>query len=187
MGCDIHNACTLYSKNTKEYIDVSVFNNKMQRQFPDIVGDRYYSFFGLFGNTARSYYPEMKRLEWFKPAFFSELYPEDNENPDWYGFSWCSIKRLRWSFNNYIKRLSDPEKFLDHDSDEYLDFKETGKVSKYTLEENEGLINYIKKFPLKNIEEYFEIAKDPKFKIICDLNGYDIDINKTIFTFWFDN
>ena len=39
---------------------------------------------------------------------------------------------------------------------------------------------------LNRINKYYEISKDPKFNILCDLNGYSFDIDKTVFIFWFN-
>ena len=193
MGCDIHFKAYLYDKNSDDYIDIDVINQKLDKdnQLPELVGYRYYNLFGLFGNTVRSEFPQLDGLTDGYPDFFRSKDPDDAECPDWYGYTHSTPTILKESLKKYQTIMNSGNIFLlNNDEDE----AEVRKKIYYKKEmwngrifsESDSLSRAITEI-IKSIDSYYKISKTVKFKIICDLAGYDFDIDKTVFIFWFDN
>ena len=65
MGCDIHQRTFFWSKVIRRYVGAEeVCDYVSNYEFAD---DRYYDFFGLFGNEIRSSYPALDCLHWGLP------------------------------------------------------------------------------------------------------------------------
>ena len=76
MGCDIHFKGYLYDRNSDDYIDIDIINKMgLEKPFPELVGDRYYDLFGLFGNNVRSVFPMMTGLNEGCPDWFEKKDP----------------------------------------------------------------------------------------------------------------
>lgn len=193
MGCDIHFKAYLYDKNSNDYIDIDVINQKlgMDNQFPELVGYRYYSLFGLFGNTVRSVFPRLDGLTDGYPDFFRLKDPEDVECPDWYGYTHSTPTILKESLKKYQTIMNSGNIFLLNNDEEEAEKKKRIYYKREMWDYEffstvDGISREITGI-IDLIDTYYEISKMVKFKIICDLAGYDFDIDKTVFIFWFDN
>lgn len=135
MGCDIHQKLFVFSKVENKMVPAtSITSDGSVRYFPEIVGDRDYNLFGLFGNSARSYYPELDCFEGYEwPDFMNgTTFMKRVDNCDYHTRRWCKLENLRKSLCEYKERLNDPFKFkeyYDSEDDLVLDAVE-GKISK---------------------------------------------------------
>jgi len=187
MGCDIHERRFLFDKNSKKYLDVNRryssdydnyrFDNSigefLDTRFKELTDDRYYDFFGVMGNNSRSaLYSPMKCLKYYDMEFFEELRKDDAECPDHYGFCHCSAINLRKGFQSYIRKLENGLK--------------GNKVKEYRKDYDNSMISYLKSL-VESLDKFLSIGDEAEFRILCDLMGYDIDLKKTEFVFFFDN
>lgn len=193
MGCDIHFKAYLYDKNSNDYIDIDVINQKlgMDNQFPELVGYKYYSLFGLFGNTVRSAFPRLDGLTDGYPDFFRLKDPEDAECTDWYGYTHSTPTILKESLKKYQTTMNSGNIFLLNNDENEAEKKKRIYYKREMWNDEffstvDGISREITGI-IDLIDTYYEISKMVKFKIICDLAGYDFDIDKTVFIFWFDN
>lgn len=190
MGCDIHFKGYLYDKNTKDYIDIDIINNMgIEKKFPELVEDRNYDLFGLFGNVFRSKFPMLDGLNDGCPDWFEKKDPEDFNCPDWYGFTHSDIINMSNMLKDYQKKMNEGNIFLLNNDEEGAESLKQAyySVPEYMDKSNVEYLSITIDNILNCINDYYEISKDPKFNILCDLNGYSFDIDKTVFVFWFDN
>ena len=112
MGCDIHCKTYLWSRVENRYIDafeiMETYPIKNENVIPDIVGDRFYDLFGAFGNTARSYYPEMACLKDGIPPFLSgstlvKFLELQGGN---FGYVWTFLPDIKKETLRYMKMLN---------------------------------------------------------------------------------
>lgn len=189
MGCDIHFKGYLYDRNSDDYIDIDIINKMgLEKPFPKLVGDRYYDLFGLFGNNVRSVFPMMTGLNDGCPDWFEKKDPYDFNDPDWYGFTHSSLTDMVKMLKDYQKKMIEGNIFLLNNEDE--DAESLKRVYYSSLNRDKSRVEYLSISIgdiLNDINDYYKISKDPKFNILCDLNGYSFDIDKTVFIFWFDN
>ena len=195
MGCDIHFKAYLYDKNSDDYVDIDIINQKLDKdnQLPELVGNRYYDLFGLFGNDIRSRFPFLEGLTEGYPAFFEEKDPEDAKCEDWYGYTHINPIVLKDSLKKYQNMMNTGNIFLLNNDEEVAEIekriyykKEKWHGYSKPFSAVDSLSNEIDRI-VKSIDSYYKISKLAKFKMICDLAGYDFDIDKTEFIFWFDN
>ncbi len=89
---------------------------------------------------------------------------------------------------DYQKKMIEGNIFLLNNEDE--DAESLKRVYYSALNSDKSRVEYLSISIgdiLNDINDYYKISKDPKFNILCDLNGYSFDIDKTVFIFWFDN
>jgi len=199
MGADIHMKTYVWSKIENKYIDAySLCDNLdiMMREFltgsfPELVGDRHYDLFNLFGYHRGNSFKELDCLNYGIPDFVKETTFGKILESGYFGFCWCGINELKKELVEYKDYDTDPEKFLDHDSDIYLDWKEDPNSNQMKafiseiLEESEYLNKEIDKI-LEKLSFYDKIRIKDDYSYESQL-GELIDVDKTIFLFWFDN
>ena len=145
MGCDIHQKVFVRQRSDGKLVPAtSIMSDADAKYFPEIVGDRNYDLFGLFGNCARSWYPEM--------GCFELKIPEEVrassiggyiDEPDFHTRRWCGIGNLRKSLSKYRKALVDPEEWkrqFDDDDDFVLDAIEKKSCRKKFVKCHEDLV-----------------------------------------------
>lgn len=102
MGCDIHQRTFLWSKSIRRYVGPEEVCDYSKMY--ELVSDRYYDLFGLFGNTVRSNYPALDSLHFGLP----ECLPRTAKlsfkyyGNDYHTFSWILINDLKSSVDRYI-------------------------------------------------------------------------------------
>lgn len=175
MGCDIHQRTFLWSKSIRHYVGVGEVTSYSSEY--DIVGDRYYDLFGLFGNEVRSNYPPLDCLNFGIP---NDLLPRTarlsfkHYSTDYHTFSWALLPNLYGSVKRYIEKLKDPAKFV-------LDDPESVNVALFDLpewkEDTSRLLNAVEKIS----RSLGWLAEDE------DRYSKIIDNSKTMFMFYFDN
>lgn len=183
MGCDIHLKTFVFSKVENKFVPASgICEDCVYSKFPAIVGDRNYNLFGLFGNSVRSYYPELDCFE------FDDC-PEEIKNTAIYKYSkdidfhthrWCYANKLVKSLGEYVERLLDPQKWRDYydDEDDFIQDVIDGKVSKKKYQElHLGVITSIYDLTEKIIDVKDHLSTYSEY----------IDIDKIIFLTWMDN
>lgn len=183
MGCDIHVKTFVYSKVEKKMVPaMSVFEDS--KYFPQIVEDRDYDLFGLFGNSCRSWYPELDcfEIENDFPSFMKKttLYKRINIG-DYHTRRWCYADKLEASLKEYKENLLDPEKWLkrygDNNDDFLLDIAQKKVSAKKWKESNQCLI--------ASIDEVLKKIEDVKMWI-GDYSDI-LDPEKIVFVTWMDS
>ena len=188
MGYNIHSKVYLYNRNSNDYIDIDVINKiGLKKPFPTLIRYRYrnYAIFDLFRKSCISTYPMLDGLKVGFPNWFKKD-PGAILNC-WYG-THSTLTDMKKMLTEYKKKMLEGNIFLlnnDEDTAErykqvYYSVSEDSDMSQ--VEHLSILIDNI----LNKINKYYDISKDPKFNILCDLNGYSFDIDKTIFIFWFE-
>ena len=173
MGCDIHQRTFLWSKTTRRYVgagEVTEYTNNY-----DVVGDRYYDYFGLFGNTVRSCYPALDCLHFGLPDALPRTTKASFKHygADYHTISWCLLPELYSSMTRYLDNLKNPAKFLIDDPE---NFQESLIELPEWKEDNSPLVAYVDK-RLLNLRWLVESRQFEKI----------IDPDKTMFLIYFDN
>ena len=148
MGCDIHQKVFVRQRSDGKLVPAtSVMSDADAKYFPEIVGDRNYDLFGLFGNCGRSWYPEM--------GCFELKIPEEVRTSSIVGYigdsefhtrRWCGIGNLRKSLSKYRKALVNPEEWkrqFDDEDDFVLDAIEKKSCRKKFVKCHENLVTAI--------------------------------------------
>jgi len=101
----------------------------------------------------------------------------------YYGFVWFTYPELVKALTEYVEMLKDPKKYFAEDDDQWVEIMQAPKEERLAMikswsESATGLIKYLEEMlsSLKGIEYYRE-----------DGYGKIIDIDETVFLFWFDN
>lgn len=173
MGCDIHQRTFLWSKTIRRYVgteEVCDYGSEY-----DIAEDRYYDYFGLFGNNIRSSYPPLDEINWGLPDFLPKTAKASFKHygMDYHTFSWFLLPNLCRSMQRYIDKLKNPGKFIIDDPEsidaKFFDLPEW-------KEDTTQLISYIQ----KKVDHLKWIVEDRNFEKI-------IDPDKTLILIYFDN
>lgn len=173
MGCDIHQRTFLWSRSIRRYVAVGEVCDYSEHY--EIVGDRYYDLFGLFGDNVRSMYPPLDNLNYGLPASLPRTAKLSFKHygQDYHTISWILLPDLYASISRYIEKLKNPARFLVEDPDSFTE-------TMFDLPEwKEGT-----SFLLQAVEK---IQKSLKW--IIDDRDYDkvVDPDKTMFLIYFDN
>lgn len=173
MGCDIHQRTFFWSKSIKRYVGAEEVCDYASNY--DVAGDRYYDYFGLFGNTVRSSYPALDCLHFGLPDTLPRTAKASFKHygVDYHTISWCLLPELYASMVRYLDKLRNPSKFL-------LDDPEAFSEALFDLpewkEDNSGLARHV-----ENIVKHLKyLVEDRDFEKI-------IDPDKTMFVIYFDN
>ena len=173
MGCDIHQRTFFWSKVIRRYVGAEEVCDYTSNY--DFADDRYYDFFGLFGNDVRSSYPALDCLHWGLPDALPRTAKASFKHYgcDYHTFSWSLLPELYASMNRYLDKLRNPAKFL-------LDDPETFNEKMFDLpewkEDNSNLAAYVEKI----VNQFKYLVADRDFEKI-------IDPDKTMFVIYFDN
>lgn len=119
MGCDMHQRIFFWSKVVGRYVggeEICDWLGEFQ-----ICTDRYYDFFGLFGNYIRSRYPALDCLHDGLPDALPETAKASFElfSRDYHTHSWCLLPELHASMTRYLEKLKNPAKFLLEDPEAF--------------------------------------------------------------------
>lgn len=178
----------LYERNSNDYIDIDVINKMgLEKPFPTLDDYKNYDLFGLFGNSFRSRFPMLDNLRFGFPHYIKK---DPNDIPNyshWYG-TYSILIDMIYMLKKYKKKMLEGNIFLLNNDEEIAErYKQIYySVSKYTDMNPVECLSISIDDILNRINEFYEISKDPKFNILCDLNGYSFDIDKTVFIFWFN-
>lgn len=173
MGCDIHQRTFFWSKIIGRYVGMEEVSDSASSY--EFANDRYYDFFGLFGNNVRSSYPALDCLHWGLPDTLPKTAKASFKyyGYDYHTHSWCLLPELRASMNRYIDKLRNPAKFLIDDPESFneklFDLSEWKSDSSYLVEYLEKIATQLK-----------YLVEDRDFNKI-------IDPDKTMFVIYFDN
>ncbi len=173
MGCDLHQRTFFWSKVVRRYVgseEVCDWPEEFQ-----ISTDRYYDFFGLFGNSVRSRYPALDCLHYGLPEELPKTAQASFEHygQDYHTRSWCLLPELHSSMMRYVDKLKNPAKFLVDDPEGFSE--EMFELPEWKCETSE-LAEYVKR--QATMLKY--ALEDHQFDKI-------IDPLKTMYVFYFDN
>lgn len=188
MGYNINSKAYLYNRNSNDYIDIDVINKiGIKKPFPTLIRYRYrnYSIFDLFRKSCISIYPTLDGLKVGLPNWFKK-------DPGaifhyWYG-THSTLTDMEKMLTEYKKKMLEGNIFLLNNDEKTA---ERYKRVYYSVSEDSDMsqVEYLSILIdniLNRINKYYDISKDPKFNILCDLNGYSFDIDKTVFIVWFE-
>ncbi len=173
MGCDIHQMTFLWSRSIRRYVapgEVCSYADNYT-----IVGDRHYDLFGLFGNEVRSRYPSLDSLNFGRPQSLPRTtkLAFKHYGQDYHTFSWILLPDLKLAIDRYLEKLKNPARFLVEDPDVFTE-------SVFDLpewkEDNTCLITAVKKIS----DKLGWMIEDRDFDKV-------VDVDKTMFMFFFDN
>ena len=173
MGCDIHQRTFFWSKVIRRYVGAEeICDYTSNYEFAD---DRYYDFFGLFGNSVRSRYPALDCLHLGIPDTLPRTAKASFKHYgcDYHTISWCLLPELYSSMARYLDKLRNPGKFLIDDPEA---FTETVFDLPEWKEDNTYLAQYLEKI----VNQLKNLIEDRDFEKI-------IDPDKTMFLIYFDN
>lgn len=114
MGCDIHQKTFIWSNVEGRMVPAMGIFDEDSRRVPEIVGYRSYDLFGLFGNSARSNYPELDCFEGEEfPDFMNNLtcgaiFCDDQ---DAHTRRWCWLDKLKKSMLEFEVLLHHPREY----------------------------------------------------------------------------
>lgn len=114
MGCDIHQKTFIWSNIENKMVPVMGIFAEDACRVHEIVGNRDYDLFGLFGNSARSNYPE---LDCFEDSDFPDFMFEHTcgkvtkDDPDAHTRRWCWLDRLKESMLEFERLLHHPKEY----------------------------------------------------------------------------
>lgn len=173
MGCDIHQRTFFWSKINKKYVGTEEICDHASTY--DIVGDRYYDYFGLFGNSIRSEYPALDCLNFGLPDALPKTAKASFEyyGSDYHTISWSILPELYASMNRYLDKLKNPAKFL-------LDNPESFQEKFFDLPEWQDCNSNLTKYLEDKIKTLKWLIEDRDFEKI-------IDPDKTMILIYFDN
>lgn len=173
MGCDIHQRTFFWSKIIRRYVGAEEICDYTSNY--DFAKDRYYDFFGLFGNDVRSNYPALDCLHWGLPDELPRTAKASFKHYgcDYHTISWCLLPELCASMTRYLEKLRNPAKFLVDDPE---NFSEGLFELQEWKEDNSRLTKYIE----EKIRQLKYLVEDRDFEEI-------IDPDKTMFLIYFDN
>ena len=145
--------------------------------FGPVYEGRNYNLFSLFGSS-RSDLPELKYGNFGIPDFLPITYAAYLKDRDYYGYVWWMLPDLKNALTEYLDLLRSPLEFY-----KARDFD-------FVVEEIEAGEFDVREYD----EEYTHIARSLKdiLKQIYDIENYAdeyspfIDIEKTVFLFYFD-
>ena len=141
MGEDIHFRMYLKRRRDGKYVNAHEVCewNPEGSSFDELVSGRNYNLFSLFGSGRGNYKP-LPDAEYGMPEFLVGTdFDEYCKDCGFYGFVWFKAPVLEKSLRDFIERLLDPLKYLDEDTDEYLDWKELRKPGNKTAKQMQKL------------------------------------------------
>ena len=215
MGEDIHFRMYLKRRRDGKYVnahEVCEWNPKGS-VFDEFVSGRNYDVFSLFGSGRGNYKP-LPNAEYGMPEFLVGTdFDEYCKDCGFYGFVWFKAPVLEKSLRGFIERLLDPLKYLDEDTDEYLDWKELRSAGNKTAKQMQKLHDmytawYDEHFMMlsvanklhMNIKHFVSIycPSEQECDPYCDpapnyryyensLYNKMFDMQETVFLFFFDN
>ena len=148
MGCDIHQKTFIWSNIEKRMVPVMGIFSEDACRIHEIVGNRDYNLFGLFGNSARSNYPE---LDCFEGTDFPDFMLEHTcgnvmqYDPDAHTRRWCWLDKLKDSMLEFEKLLHHPREYAEKYDDMGIFMPNPREMSRKQFEQvNAGLISSIK-------------------------------------------
>lgn len=198
MGEDIHFRVLVKSKKTGGYInahDICEWNPE-HSTFQELVIGRNYDLFSLFGSR-RGNYKELQYANYGMPDFLREsVFDQYCEKLGLYGFIWWKLPYLKKAVAEYIESLKDPLKYLDEDSDEWQDLSDLASQGVKSSEQLASLAKsyaswtYDNKHMIDMLEEIS--SKLDMYDSLKGQNGHFglddiIDVDETVFLFFFDN
>ena len=215
MGEDIHFRMYLKRRRDGKYVNAHEVCewNPEGSSFDELVSGRNYNLFSLFGSGRGNYKP-LPDAEYGMPEFLVGTdFDEYCKDCGFYGFVWFRAPVLEKSLRDFIERLLDPLKYLDEDTDEYLDWKELrsagNKTAKqmqklhdmYTAwyDEHSTMLDMANKLYM-NVKHFVSIycPSEQECDPYCDpapnyryyensLYNKMFDMQETVFLFFFDN
>lgn len=126
MGEDIHFRAYLKRRQDGKYVNAHEVCewNPDNTPFEAPFSGRNYDVFSLFGSGRGNYAP-LPEAQYGMPEFLVGTdFDKYCKDCGFYGFVWFKAPVLEKSLGDFIERLLDPLKYLDEDTDEYLDWKE---------------------------------------------------------------
>lgn len=191
MGEDIHCKAYVKSKIVNRYVQSSeliVDQSFEDSTFLDLVPLRSYKLFSCFGSH-RADYKMLSCLHDGMPVFIKELFPTEYANlidNDWnfYGFCWTTIRELKSSIKEYIEKLKDPALYYDGEDDDYeresLSDIEENKEYREAWKEDADVLTVQLTEILHKIDSMTELYQEYGMEKL-------FDIDDVVYMFWFDN
>lgn len=181
-----------YSKTEKKHIDglqLVEHNDRDGSLFSDLINGRYYDLFSLFGSM-RGCYEQMPGGNDFMPDFLvGTSFEHVMKDFGYYGFVWYDLPTLKDELQKYRTKLQDPELYYTEDDDDYLGSLREEHPDDYKerwAQENEPLTAAIDGI-LKNLKVYDEVKDATGEHDYYAVFNRELDIDKTIFLFYFDS
>ena len=137
MGEDIHFRMYLKRKKDGKYVNAHEVCewNPEHTTFGEPFSGRNYDVFSLFGSGRGNYAP-LGGMRFGMPGFLSGSdFDEYCKAYGFYGFVWFKAPELEQALSDFLAKLTDPLKYLDEDSDEYLDWKDLLSPGNKTAEQ----------------------------------------------------
>lgn len=211
MGEDIHFRCYVRSKKTGGYInahDICSWNPEYSI-FKELVEGRNYDLFSLFGSR-RGNYGELPGGHYGLPDFVKGTVFDDYcRERGYYGFVWFKLPELAAAVKEYADRLKNPFEYYKDDDDRLAEWTDIAAcafpspavdpvvVCRDRPPDTTGLVRFMTAYrewldEHRNILDRLAEITD-RLEQYTSVNDYDctysklVDIDETVFLFFFDN